>query len=109
MGKIKVENNAARRVFIQPFNTIRDHVTLAVDDAEATDLTRPSESRMVLLQALEENVRYTLGRTSIPTATTGFVLTAGADPTVIPVEGEDVLLRIIAETAGAMLEYQWLE
>ena len=64
--------------------------------------------RYLLVQCHTENARYTLTENSGPTATTGFVLTAGNDPIMIPM-GPDIVPKFLSETAGSILEYQWLE
>ncbi|MBI1296672.1 hypothetical protein GC175_17085 [bacterium] len=86
------------------FTPVGTHQT---DDtvSAATTLTPPNGANSVLLQALNQNVRYTLNGTT-PTATTGFRLTAGRDPVIVPMT-EQTMLRVIEEVAGAVLQYQW--
>lgn len=75
--------------------------------AAATTLAPPAGARRVLLQALTQNVRYTLDGTA-PTASLGFQLKAGDPPVVIPV-GDTVVLKVIEEAATASLQEQWLK
>ena len=58
----------------------------------------------ILIQALTQNVRYTLDA-STPDATTGFQLKAGDPPTLIYVG--DATLTVIQEAATADIQYQW--
>ena len=69
--------------------------------SSATVLTKAGNK--LLIQALTQNVRYTLDGTT-PTATTGFQLVAGNPPIIIPVEGRTVV-TVIQEAATADLQY----
>ena len=109
MSKIKHAANAAQQVAIAPLNPLDAHVSQAVDAQFGPERPAGDRARYLLVQAHTENVRYTLSISSSPTATEGFVLTAGNDPIIIPVGGPDVNPQFISETAGAILEYQWLE
>ena len=62
----------------------------------------------VLVQALDQNIRYTLGNAA-PSATSGFRLTAGNDPIAIPLVAGRTRLRLVEEAAGATLEWQYGE
>jgi hypothetical protein len=73
--------------------------------SSAVTLTKPEGAHAIIMQCFDQNVRYRLDGTN-PDADTGFRLTAGNDPVVIPVPGDDV--RVIEETATATLQYQWL-
>lgn len=73
--------------------------------SSATTLTTPSGATKILLQALTQNVRFTLDGTT-PTASLGFQLKAGDPPIIIPLKaGQSVIL--IEETASATIEYQF--
>lgn len=106
--KVSVVNGPAERVFLQTINPVRDHVQVA-DLSGVVVLTAPVEARLLIVQALEQNVRFTIHRLSAPTATQGFRLTAGNDPLIIPTEGQDFQFKAIEETGGAVLEYQWAQ
>lgn len=60
----------------------------------------------VLVQALDQNIRFTLGG-ALPSATSGFRLTAGNDPIAIPLVHGRTQLRLVEEIAGATLEWQY--
>ncbi len=61
----------------------------------------------LLVQALEQNIRYTLTDQADPTATSGFRLTAGNDPIAIPIINlTGMRFAFTAEAAGAVLEMQ---
>lgn len=109
MSKIKHASNAATQMALAPFNPLDAHVQQAVDTQFGPARPEGSRERYLLVQCHTQNVRYTLSPVSSPTATEGFVLTAGDPPILIPVQGPDVNPQFISETAGAILEYQWLE
>ena len=72
--------------------------------SSAQTITIAAGTTKLLIQAFTQNVRYTLDGT-VPTATKGFRLTAGNDPTMIPVvTGQTV--KLIEEAASASIEYQ---
>lgn len=59
----------------------------------------------LLIQAIGQNVRYTLDGTP-PTATTGFQIVAGDPPIVIPI-APGTTVKVIEEAATADIQYQW--
>lgn len=71
----------------------------------ATTLTPPPGAGKVLIQALGQNVRFTLDGTA-PAAGRGFQLKSGDPPMLIGV-GAGATLKVIEETATAYLQYQW--
>ena len=73
--------------------------------AAAVTLTPPSGASKLLIQALGQNVRYTLDGTA-PTTSLGFQLMAGDPPRIIPV-GNDMVIKVIQEAPTADLEMQW--
>jgi len=75
------------------------------DISSAVELTAPATATKLLIQAVTQNVRYTIDGTT-PTATLGFLLTAG-DPPGIIYFGADMQVQVIEETATASLQYQW--
>lgn len=60
----------------------------------------------ILVQALTKNVSYVLSLGQAPTASIGFVLTAGNDPIYIPL-GTNMAISFFRVEAGAILQYQW--
>ncbi len=73
--------------------------------AEATTLTKPEGASQIIIQALTQNVRFTLDATT-PTTTVGFQLLAGNPPSIIAVPGTGI--KVIQEAATASLQYQWV-
>lgn len=73
-----------------------------ISSAVVLSSTKPAPK--ILIQALTQNVRYTLDGTT-PTATTGFQLAAGDPPTLIYVG--DSTFTVIEEAATADIQYQW--
>lgn len=109
MTKIKHSANAAEQVAIVPFNPLGAHFQQAINDPFQVTRLEGQRERYLLVQCHTQNARYTLSSVSTPTATFGFVLTAGNPAVIIPVGGPEVNPQFIAETAGSILEYQWLE
>ena len=60
----------------------------------------------ILVQALVQNIRYTLSNTT-PSSTVGFQLKAGDPPVRVDLD-EGMSIRFIEESASATLQYQWL-
>lgn len=73
--------------------------------SSATVISNPNGGTKLLIQALTQNVRFTLDGSN-PTATRGFQLKAGDPPVVIPVSATTVV-TVIEEAATADLQYQW--
>lgn len=65
----------------------------------------PKDANVILIQALTQNVRYTLQGT-LPTASKGFRLTAGDAPVMIALN-DHISINCIVETAGAYIEYEF--
>jgi hypothetical protein len=70
-------------------------------------LNIPTGCEEVMVQALTQNIRYTLNGTN-PTAASGFLLTAGDPAVVLPVT-KNTVLKFISATAGAILEHEFGE
>ena len=74
--------------------------------SSATTLTKPSSgAAKLLIQAVDQNVRFTLDGTA-PTTSKGFVLKADWPPILLQV-GTGVTVKVIEETATGGVEYQW--
>ena len=73
--------------------------------SSAVTLTPPAGATKLLIQALDQNVRYTLDGTA-PTASKGFQLKDGDPPVQIPV-GTGMTIKVIEEAATADIQYQW--
>lgn len=65
------------------------------------------QGKFLMVQALTQNIRFTLSNGQVPSATMGFQLVAGDFPVLIPM-GSDFTPQFFRETSGAILEYQWL-
>jgi hypothetical protein len=85
------------------FNPVGDHTELAINTAKT--LTPASGATKLLIQAITQNLRYTLDGTT-PTTTKGFRLVADTDPLIIPV-GADTVVMVIEEAATCDFQYQW--
>lgn len=83
------------------FTTTGSHVSQSLSGVYSP--TTPADATKVLVQAITQNVRFTMDGTT-PTASTGFRITAGDPPMVVPVSGS---LKFIEEVAGAVLQIQW--
>lgn len=86
------------------FRPVGEHLN-DTDVSSATALTPPATADKLLIQALAQNVRLTLGGTT-PTAALGFQLKAGDPPVLIHI-GEGVEVSVIEETSGGIVQYQW--
>ena len=109
-GEPKVGDGAAQRVFLQAFNPVRDHQSIA-DLSSLVTPDKPKEARLLIVQNTgTELIHYTLQRLSAPTATTGFTLAVEMlEPLIIPCEGKDFQFKAIENSAGAFLELQWAQ
>lgn len=88
------------------FLTTGDHTRLAVADTGdfITKPTYPRQATHLRMQALTQNIRYTIDGTQA-TAQIGFQLTAG---TVITISAPNLGVSVFPEVAGAIIQYQWL-
>jgi len=86
------------------FRPIGAHVD-GTDISSAVVLTPPGGETKIIIQALTQNIRYTLDG-STPAATTGFQLLATDGPIVIGI-GKGLTLTVIEEAATADIQYQW--
>lgn len=87
------------------FEPVGTHTRNASIDT-AVALTPPAGADAVRLAPETQNVRYTTDGSTTATATVGFQLVAGDEDIVPVVAGKNV--SIISETAGAVINYQWL-
>lgn len=76
-----------------------------LDISSAETLTIPSTATKLLIQALTQNIRYTLDGTT-PTASKGFQIKAG-DPAVLIPLGNTTAIKVIEEAATADMQYQF--
>ena len=60
----------------------------------------------LLVQCETQNVRYTFDKSTPVASASGFVLTAGNDPVLIPVTSG--VIKFLREASGAILHYQWV-
>jgi hypothetical protein len=86
---------------------IEPHSSSALSTLVVNKLNIPKGVNSVLAQAITQNIRYTLSPNSNPSTVSGFRLTAGNDPIAIPIADGYTVLRVIAETDGAILEFQY--
>ncbi|MGB5052680.1 MAG: hypothetical protein WBO46_27260 [Caldilineaceae bacterium] len=73
----------------------------------AVDIAVPVGAVQLIIQAETQNVRLTLDGTT-PTATVGFLLTAGATVYTFPV-AYGMTVKIIQTTATAVVNYQFVK
>ena len=108
MAKLKMTGGPAEQVSLLPLGPIQDHAREAIGAGAFTPVRPGGTVRYLLVQALVQNVRYTIAGTSVPTATVGFQLLA-SDPAILIPLGPDVIPKFFREAAGAILQYQWCE
>lgn len=82
------------------------HQTVTLGAVSYSPSTPVGGARYLLVQAIAQNVRYTLSPDQEPTASIGFQLAAAATPILIPVG--NCQPRFFREAAGAILQYQWI-
>ena len=83
------------------------HTTTALTIVDLTVMNIEKGVNALLVQAVGQNIRYTLTDQADPSQTSGFRLTAGNDPIVIPIINlTGMRFACIAEAAGAILEMQ---
>lgn len=82
---------------------IEAHESVSLPNGAVWPLSFPQGAKAILMQALTQNIRYTLTGTD-PNATRGFQMKAG-DPPIL-VEIESAVLKFFAETNGAVLQYE---
>lgn len=87
-----------------PFTPVGAH-TVNSSLSSAVTLTPPAGANALLIQALTQNVRFTLDGTT-PTASTGFQIIAGNPAMIIDLSATTVF-KIIQETATATIQYQF--
>ena len=88
----------------QPLGTTRQRADLTVARTMPRINVDPTPTK-VMLQAIAQNVRYTLDG-STPTPTFGFALIAGAAPTIVTYH-QSTIIQVIEEGATATLVYCW--
>lgn len=87
------------------FNPVGAH-TRNTSLSSVVTLTPPDGATKLLIQAVAQNVRYVLDG-STPSATVGFQMVASDPPIIIPLHKDTNSIKIIQETAGAEVQYQW--
>lgn len=85
----------------ESFEPVDAHVSQALSGVYSP--TIPDDATKCLVQAITQNVRFTLDGTN-PTSSAGFRITAGDPPMVMPVTDN---VKFIEETSGAVLQLQW--
>ncbi len=102
---IPVSGTLAGEVAItDTYAPVGSHSSGALISTAAT-LTKPEGANSILIQALVQNVRFTLDGTA-PTASVGFQILAGNPPMIIAVP--EASIKVIEEVASASLQYQWI-
>lgn len=90
-----------------PLNGETHHSTIL--GAVALTLSLPLHARGILIQAVSQNIRFTMDGTT-PTASTGFQIVAGDPPVFIELtQNNRLVLKFIREASGAVLEYEYSE
>lgn len=79
------------------------HSSVTLPNGSVWNLAYPAGAGWIMMQALTQNVRWTLTGTD-PNATRGFQLKAGDPPVLVKLNG--AVLKFFAETNGAVLQYE---
>ena len=83
------------------------HSSSDIDEGDLYTINIPRGINAMLVQAITQNIRYTLSPGANPSADSGFRLTAGNDPLAIPIDPNTSQLIFTAEADGARLEFQF--
>jgi hypothetical protein len=83
-------------------HTVNSSLSAAVN----LSTTMPTGAKGIMIQALTQNVCYTLDGTT-PTASNGFIITAG-QPAIVIRMGTAVVLKVIEAAASASIQYCWV-
>lgn len=108
MAKIKVQGGPAASVSLVAISPSDTHGTETLGGTKFSPVKPQATVRYLLVQAITQNVRFTLDGTTDPTAAIGFQLLA-SDPAVLIPMGPDITPQFFREVAGAILQYQWVE
>ncbi len=102
----KLEKGSAQPIKIAPFNPYGNHVSVILSATVSYSAqARPKGASLILVQAITQNIRFRLDGVA-PTTTVGFQIVK-SDPAIIIPIGSNSRPMFIAETAGAVLQYQW--
>jgi hypothetical protein len=95
------------RIVLSDPAPVGDPQGLSLSTGSVYTLTIDAEADGVLLQAIGQDIRYTLTGTNPSASGTplGFLLYAGADPLRVPVH-RDTVIKVVRTAAGAELQYQ---
>lgn len=85
-----------------------EHMVTPLTTVNISQITIPRGVRYILVQATEQNIRYTITAASNPSQTSGFQLLVGSDPLAIAVLYDQVI-RFIGEANGAVLQLQYCQ
>ena len=88
-------------LLFEPIGAHVDGTTIS----SAVTLTPPDGAAKLLIQALVQNIRITFDGTA-PTVSLGFQLKA-EDPMLLIPLGDDMVVKVIEETATADIQIQW--
>lgn len=92
---------------ILPVKPVGPHYSTILSNTTAfSPGDRPTGTDVLIVQAITQNIRFTLSPDSAPTATTGFRILAANECSLIEMSGNTVP-KFIAESSGAVLQYQW--
>lgn len=109
VAQISPERETAYATYPAELRTVGNHTRLVVANtgswvAKPTGINISEQATHIQLQALTQNIRYRIddGEASV---TVGFQLAAGAI-SLVPVPNGGI--SIFPETAGAIVQYQWV-
>lgn len=108
MARIKVAGGPASKVALVPIAPVNTHGSETLGGTKFSPVLPESPVRHLLVQALAQNIRYTLDGATDPTAAIGFQLVA-SDPSISIPMGPGVTPQFFREAGGAILQYQWAE
>lgn len=101
----KIDQGSAKRTHELRYYPLGRHQAETLGAGVFTPVVE-NGANYILVQAITENIRYTIDEGTPPTASIGFLLVVGDLPLAVPVGGTRIV-RFIRETAGAVLQYQF--
>lgn len=101
---------SGQQVQMAPFNPLSAHIANTDISGVVTLLPAAETADKLLIQALDQNVYFTLdGTNPIPTGTVvGFMLPADDPPLIIGISYNTVV-KVVEELATASIQHQWGE
>lgn len=107
MAKYPVDGGGSKNVIQRPFVPVQNTHESYIMSAAVLELSIPNGVREIIMQAVSQNIRYTLDGTD-PTTARGFQMVAGDPERRVSISSQ-TRLKFLREANGAVLQYQFGE